>query len=119
MRLYNCLSIVKFRGSGTILDKDYMVIELLYQMGFIGFGNDTGVAPAGCEKYRLNFSYVRQQTKQLGKWDMCIISPIFYDFSDVNPDHLTLVLPHKTLLLKPKSVKAVRNYDAETNYYKI
>jgi len=82
------------------------VLKILFRSGFIGLGRNTHDAPQNCEQYQLEFSYLRPVIMS-DRWDIALISPIFYDFVGIKRDPITNVIPHKKLLIPPKSIKAL------------
>lgn len=112
----NCLGIVEDRTQYQKIINPDVVIDLLYRIGFVGFGSDTNIAPENCENYNLSFSYI-SKSRRHSNWDIAVISPIFYDYIGALPDQHVTIYPHKNLTLPPTTLKSIRNYDIARNCY--
>jgi hypothetical protein len=110
-----CIEVVSDRAKGFFLNDYITVSELLYKIGFIGFGYNTNIAPAGCEQYSLNFSYINS-SRNNNACDIIVISPIFYDYIGIDPDEHSTIVPNKDLLLNPKTLKLIRSYNVIYNF---
>lgn len=110
-----CTDLVNDRGKGKLLNDYISVSELLYKVGYIGFGYNTNIAPPGCEQYSLNFSYINS-SRNNNACDIIVISPIFYDYIGIDPDEHSTIIPNKELLLNPKTIRSLRSYNVKFNY---
>ncbi|MCH9661757.1 MAG: hypothetical protein K0U54_12705 [Bacteroidetes bacterium] len=110
----NGLGLVQDAGTKKIVNNEKRLIEILFQSGFIGMGQNTHAAPQNCQQYKLSFSYV----KQVGigeRWDIAAISPIFYDYVGIKREPAIGIVPHKPLTLNPVSVEKLHRYNHTSN----
>ena len=106
----NCCSTIKDVSSRKIVDDPKEVLSILFKSGFLGIGRDTHEEPPNCEQYRLEFSYVKP-VNIYSRWDIAVISPVFYEFVGVKRSPITEVVPHDHLTLRPDAIKLLKRLE--------
>jgi len=91
------------------------LIRLLFQMGFIGFGFHTPLSPHGREHFDYAFGYLKWTDKK--KWNMVIVSPVFYDYLNIQPINSITVVPHMQLSLSKGQFSSISGYNYRTNSF--
>jgi energy-coupling factor transporter ATP-binding protein EcfA2 len=92
------------------------IIDELFRIGFLGFGTPENVeSNQDSEIYDLSFSYLGKYPKPR-KWDIAVISPIFYDYYKIRSSYIDKpVVPHNELALDIKTISKLGNYNIKTN----
>lgn len=91
------------------------LINVLYTMGFIGFGFRKSTFPPGGRNYEVAFSYLKWTQKR--KYDLIVITPVFYDELNMQPIHGVVVEPHKDIKITTSMYNYVANYNHRTNSF--
>ncbi len=109
-----CNGIVKYADNGAYINDDKL-IHVLYAMGFIGFGFKNSLAPMGMLYYDLFFSYVKWTTQK--KWDIAVISPVFYDYFHITPIQKLKVVPDGVIKVTYEQYEDLASYDHVRNVF--
>lgn len=102
------------RQTGKKLSSDESLM-VLYQMGFIGYAFRCQTAPTGCRYYDLFFSYLRWTLRK--RWEIAVISPVFYDNLRIHPLEKIVVKPHNQLRLNWNQHDRILSYSHATNAF--
>lgn len=107
---------VKDIGGEEFLGDD-RILAIMHSMGFVGFAFQSATSPPGTRMYDLFFSYVRP-TKRT-KWDLAVISPVFYDHLRIKPVTRVEVVPNQRLVVRTAILEQVKSYDFERNRHSV
>lgn len=98
------------------------VIQILYQIGFIGVGTLLPDADRSSysskDEYVLRFSFLEDVPRiEDSGWQIAVMSPLFFSRYNIQPiDHLVIV-PHGKLIMKHDTLRKIRNYDFHNNSF--
>jgi hypothetical protein len=90
------------------------LIAVLFDVGFIGFGVLTPEPHSSRPAYSLHFSYLGYRTRP-HRWDVAVVSPLFYDSLRVRSAYGLPVIPHEKLHIPPSELTTMNSYDAKLN----
>ncbi len=91
------------------------LINLLYTIGFLGYGFHKKISPPGGRNYEVAFSYLKWTQKR--KYDLILITPVFYDELNMQPIQGVVVEPHKDIKITQKTCNYISSYNHRTNSF--
>lgn len=110
-----CKNIITSIGSEKYINGNEL-IRLLYLMGLVGFAfRDQSGAPHGRVHFKCYFSFLKWTERK--QWEFIVLSPVFYDFLNIQPMNAIVVVPHLPLKLKKTQPSFISNYNYQTNSF--
>jgi hypothetical protein len=91
-------------------NRTFRLIDVLYEIGFIGFASREPNQVGYKNIYRLDFRYLGRRARW-EQWDLAVVSPVYFDTYQIRPPEGVTVDPDQELYLRHEALTRIMNYD--------